>query len=246
MKKLLRNFLFAGLFGFLIASPLAIVASPETTHAAPVVNKICESRAFLGLPPWYRGLTKNDSVGDCVIMSPDEVNTSADEKVDDLTVFIWKIVLNVIEIALILAGWIALFFILYGGFLFITGGGNASQIEKARKSIFNAVIGLVISMGAIAITNLVFGSLVTSTVTNDYGVPQINADDLLRNSINLVYYIAGIVAVIVIIIAGFMYSTSTGDAGRITRAKGMILYAVIGLVILLAAFAITQFVMDRF
>jgi type IV secretory pathway VirB2 component (pilin) len=236
MKKMLKNFFFAGLFAFLVASPLATIATPQTTFAATPGS--CESRAFLGFPPWYRDLTEIDSAGDCAILSPSDVG--------GLSTFIWKIVLNVIEIGLILAGWIALFFILYGGFLFITGGGNASQVEKARKSIFNAVIGLVISMGAIAITNLIFGSLASSTVVNSYGVQEINSDDLLRNVINLVYYVAGIVAVIVIIIAGIMYSTSVGDSGRITRAKNMILYSVIGLVILIAAFAITQFVMDRF
>ena len=151
-----------------------------------------------------------------------------------------------IEIALILAGWLALFFILYGGFLFITGGGNASQVEKARKSIFNAVIGLIISIGAIAITNLAFGLLEGSMAPNKYGVPEINPDNLLRNIINFVYYIAGIVAVIVIIVAGIMYSTSLGDSGRITRAKNMILYSVIGLVVIIAAFAITNFVMAGF
>ena len=236
MKQFLKNIIFAGAFVFLIAAPVMTVVTPQTALAA---NHPCDnSRTILGLPFWYRGLTKTDSTGDCAISSPEEAG--------GLSPFIWKIVLNVIEIGLILAGWIALFFILYGGFLFITGGGNASQVEKARKSIFNAVIGLIISMGAIAITNLAFGSLASSTVTNEFGVPEINADDLLRNGINLVYYIAGIVAVIVIIIAGIMYSTSLGDSGRITRAKNMILYSVIGLVILVAAFAITNFVMSNF
>jgi len=236
MKQFLKNIIFAGAFVFLIAAPVMTVVTPQTALAA---NHPCDnSRTILGLPFWYRGLTKTDSTGDCAISSPEEAG--------GLSPFIWKIVLNVIEIGLILAGWIALFFILYGGFLFITGGGNASQVEKARKSIFNAAIGLIISMGAIAITNLAFGSLASSTVTNEFGVPEINADDLLRNGINLVYYIAGIVAVIVIIIAGIMYSTSLGDSGRITRAKNMILYSVIGLVILVAAFAITNFVMSNF
>jgi hypothetical protein len=235
MKKLLKNFLFAGLFAFLIASPAAIVATPQTTYADAHGN--CETR-ILGIPPWYRGLTKTDSTGDCSITSPNDVG--------GLSPFIWKIVLNLIEIALILAGWLALFFILYGGFLFITSSGNASQAEKARKSIFNAVIGLVISMGAIAVTNLAFGLLGDATAPNKFGVPEIRADDLIRSVVNLVYYVAGIVAVIVIIIAGITYATSVGDSGRITRAKNMILYAVIGLVILLAAFGITNFVMDRF
>lgn len=240
MKKILKNFLFAGLFAFLIASPAVIVATPQTTYAANPGN--CETR-FLGIPPWYRGLTKTDSTGDCAIMSPNEVSPGSK---DALSIFIWKIVLNVIEMALILAGWIALAFILYGGFLFITSGGNASQAEKARKSIFNAVIGLVISLGAIAISNLAFSLLSDTATVNDYGVREISADELVLTIVNFVYYIAGIVAVIVIIIAGIMYSTSLGDAGRITRAKNMILYSVIGLVILLAAFAITNFVMGRF
>ena len=235
MKKILKNLFCAGLFAFLIASPLAIVATPQVTYAASPGD--CETR-ILGIPPWYRGITKTDSTGECAIKSPTEVG--------GLSSFIWKIVLNVIEIALILAGWLALFFILYGGFLFITGGGNASQVEKARKSIFNAVIGLIISIGAIAITNLAFGLLEGSMATNKYGVPEINADNLLRNTIDFVYYIAGIVAVIVIIVAGIMYSTSLGDSGRITRAKNMILYSVIGLVVIIAAFAITNFVMAGF
>ena len=223
------------MFVLFIASPVAIVATPQATYAADPGN--CETR-ILGIPPWYRGLTKTDSTGDCTIKSPSEAG--------GLSSFIWKIVLNIIEIALIAAGWIALFFIMYGAFLYITGGGNASQTEEARKSIFNAVIGLVISMGAIAITNLVFGTLVSSTSANEYGVPQINADDLVRNGVNLAFYVAGIVAVIVIIIAGIMYTTSLGDSGRVTRAKNMILYSVIGLVVLTASFAITNFVMSQF
>jgi len=236
MKQLIKNIIFGGAFVFLVASPVAVVTTPQATYAVTAAD--CE-KTFLAIPPWYRGLTK-DEAGTCAIVSPNEV-------AGGLQGFIIKIALNVIQIGLVIAGWIALFFILYGGFLFITGGSNASQIEKARKSILNAVIGLVISMGAIAITNLAFGALVGSAVVNpEFGVPQIDGDLLVRNGINLAFYIAGIVAVIVIIIAGVSYATSLGDAGKITRAKNMILYAVIGLVVLLAAFAITNFVMSRF
>ncbi|MDB5163225.1 MAG: rane protein of unknown function [Candidatus Saccharibacteria bacterium] len=220
---------------FLVASPIAAVALPQPVLAADSGN--CE-KSILGIPPWYRGLTQADSNGDCVIKSPDDSG--------GLSAFIWKIVLNGIQIALVIAGYVALFYIIYGGFLFITGGGNASQVEKARKSILNAVIGLVISIGAIAITNLIFGVFGSASTTNSLGVPELSADDLLRNGINLVYYIGGIVAVIVIIISGIMYSISMGDSGRVTRSKNMILYSLIGIVILIAAFAITNFVFERF
>lgn len=235
MKQLLKNILFAGAFIFLVASPLVAVVTPQTTQAATGPTT-CEPYLFGIVPPWYRGLT--DSTKDCAIVSPDAVG--------GLSAFIWKIVLNGIQIALVLASMLAFFFILYGGFLFLTGGGNASQIEKGRKSIFNAVIGLVISIGAVAITNLAFGVLVNGTPDPVYGVPKIDEKDLLLTGLNLAYYIAGIIAVIVIIIAGINYTTSMGDSGRVTRAKNMIMYAVAGIVVLIVAYAITNFVVGAF
>ena len=144
MKTALKNFLAAAVFIFAIASPVMALASPQTVSAAG-----CENRV-LGVPPWYRGLTEG-TYPDCKIISP----TSLGEE-DGLGKFIWRIVLNVIEMAIVIVAYIAIFFILYGGFLFLTGGALPGQIEKARKTIRDAIIGLVIAMGAIAITNLVF------------------------------------------------------------------------------------------
>lgn len=66
----------------------------------------------------------------------------------------------------------------------------------------------------------------------------------LRNILNAVYFWSGAIAVIVVIAGGFFYVTSTGDASRVKRAKDAILYAVIGLVVVLLAFAITNIVMS--
>lgn len=232
MKNIFKNILLAGAFILFVASPAMTVVTPQTTNAAACGGNV------LGVPPWYRGLSKTEG-DNCVIVSPNEVG--------GISNFIWRIVLNGIEMALVAISWVAFFLILYGGFLFITGGGNASQVEKARKSIFNAVIGLVISLGAVAIVNLVYNVLIgTGPVDPVYGVRIINADELLTNGLNLVYYIAGIVAVIVIIIAGLMYTTSMGDSGRVTRSKNMILYSVIGIGVIIAAYAITNFVVGTF
>ncbi len=77
------------------------------------------------------------------------------------------------------------------------------------------------------------------------GIPTTGGDSILTNALNIFYSISGSVAVIVIVFAGIMYVASAGDAGRITRAKNMILYAVVGLIVILAAFAITNFVIGR-
>ena len=74
--------------------------------------------------------------------------------------YIGIIALNVIEIVLQLIGYIAAFFIIYGGFMYMTQGSEASKVEQAKKTIIGAVIGLVISMSSIAIVNLIF-SIIT-------------------------------------------------------------------------------------
>lgn len=73
-----------------------------------------------------------------------------------------------------------------------------------------------------------------------------DGSDILAGGLNLVYFIAGVAAVIVLIIAGIMYVTSNGDQNGIERAKNMILYAIVGLVVIVVAFTITQIVIGRF
>ncbi len=60
--------------------------------------------------------------------------------------------------------------------------------------------------------------------------------------LNAVIGVLGLVAVVVIIIGGINYMTSAGDAGKVKTAKNTILYGVIGLVIVVLAFAIVNFV----
>lgn len=78
------------------------------------------------------------------------------------------------------------------------------------------------------------------------GIPTLTGDQVLQNGLNLAYFVAGIIAVIVIIVGGIMYATSAGEAGNVTKAKNLILYAVVGLVVIFAAFGITNFVIGRF
>ena len=152
-KKIVVAFIFVAF----LAAPVLSIVTPLDTFAATVAvdvnNKPCE-RSFLGIPTWFRGLVAND--GKCSIVSPGS-NLSGSNTPLTLSGFIWRIALNIIDIGLAIVGYIAFFFILYGGFQFLTGGNNPSQIEKARKTILNAVVGLIISLGAVAIINLVFG-----------------------------------------------------------------------------------------
>jgi len=152
--KLLKKAVFLFSFAALIVAPVFSLTAPQNTFAAgPSSASDCE-KPLLGIHPWFRGLAVVKD-GKCEIASPGSTLDSG--KTLDLTGFIWRIALNIIDIGLGAVGYIAFFFILYGGFQFLTGGNNPSQIEKARKTLLNAIIGLVISFGAVAIVNLVFG-----------------------------------------------------------------------------------------
>lgn len=83
----------------------------------------------------------------------------------------------------------------------------------------------------------------TTSINN---LPTGEAGTTVANILNITYFIAGIVAVIVIIIAGFFYVTSQGKPANVTKAKDAILYSVIGIVVIMLAFVITQFVVGRF
>ena len=63
----------------------------------------------------------------------------------------------------------------------------------------------------------------------------------VKNILEVVYLWIGIITVIVIVIAGVRYMTSQGEPDKIKGAKTTLTYAIIGLIIVLLAFAITEF-----
>ena len=68
---------------------------------------------------------------------------------------------------------------------------------------------------------------------------------LVINVLKYVFGLAGILAVVMIVIGGLKYATSQGDPSRIKSAKDTILYSVIGLVVALASFAIVNFILSQ-
>lgn len=66
--------------------------------------------------------------------------------------------------------------------------------------------------------------------------------NLIQTIVNVLLFIAGAIAVIMIILGGIRYVTSNGDQAQVKAAKDTILYSVVGLIVALLAFAIVQFV----
>ncbi|MEP6710461.1 MAG: hypothetical protein ABJA64_01975 [Candidatus Saccharibacteria bacterium] len=68
----------------------------------------------------------------------------------------------------------------------------------------------------------------------------------LATIVNVLLFLIGAISVIVIIIGGIKFVTSDGDPGKAKSARETILYAIVGVVIALLAYALVQFVIKAF
>ncbi|HET8884020.1 MAG TPA: pilin [Candidatus Saccharimonadales bacterium] len=139
MNKI-KHWILAIIFVSTMGGATLAVAAPQTASAA------CSDR-LLTFPAWFKGLT----TANCEIKSPSQVG--------GLSNFIWTIALNIIEFILQLVGYIAVGFIIYGGFKYMTSAGSPDGMVKARKIIMNAVIGLLISIFSVAMVNVISGAI---------------------------------------------------------------------------------------
>ncbi len=62
--------------------------------------------------------------------------------------------------------------------------------------------------------------------------------------INAALSLLGVIFIIMVILAGFKWMTAQGDAKKVEEARDNIKNAVMGLVVVLAAYAITKFIFD--
>ncbi|MGE5392774.1 MAG: hypothetical protein ACM3NH_03460 [Candidatus Saccharibacteria bacterium] len=68
-------------------------------------------------------------------------------------------IIFIINIALAIAGLIAVFFLIIGGFRYITAAGNEDSSEQAKKIILNAIIGIVVIILSFVIVRVISNAL---------------------------------------------------------------------------------------
>ena len=74
-----------------------------------------------------------------------------------------------------------------------------------------------------------------------YGDEELALIATVKNVLSTIYLWIGIISVIFIVVGGLTYMTSQGDPEKIKRGKNTIIYSICGLIVTLAAFAITSF-----
>jgi len=83
-----------------------------------------------------------------------------------------------------------------------------------------------------------------NSVGNITGLGNKDPREIAAAVIKVMLGFLGIIAVLIILYAGFLWMTAAGNEDKITQAKGMMSAGVIGLIIILAAFGIATFVMN--
>ena len=123
---------------------------------------------------------------------------------------------------------------------------DSKEIKNMRRILKNIICGLALSTvlvaAPVAVESASAQVIDGLNMTKTADTQNTSVNTLIRNVINILLWAIGIVSVIMIIIGGIRYATSNGDSNQVTAAKNTIMYAVIGLVIAIFAYAIVKFV----
>ncbi|MBR2710041.1 hypothetical protein IKF02_00185 [Candidatus Saccharibacteria bacterium] len=195
------------------------LTSPTPTYARDMGS--CEY--VLGLTSWDCGIEEK----------PDDT-----EKLKSNIVIIAS---NVLVDISVIATYLVLGYVIYGGYLYVFSSGDPSKVSAGKKTLTHAFTGLAIVILANVILNTIRITLLGANGSFS-DVTGTNAKDMVTGMISWAISIAGVVSLIFIVIGGVNYTTSAGDPSKIQKAKQTILYALIGLAIVALAEIITAVV----
>jgi hypothetical protein len=132
--------------------PAPTTPPPATSTTQPPASGIPNGPAVLGCDGSYN-TTVN---GLCIPKNPLNPDPNSLVNSGNITVLLAKVVI----ILLYFAGVIAVIFVIIGGYRYMAAGGNEETAGKGRKTMVNAIIGLVIVILSYAIINAVTNFLI--------------------------------------------------------------------------------------
>lgn len=122
----------------------------------PSLNKILLSLTLPAAALWPRVVGAQDVCPGPEYEQPGGICLPAGAPGDGAEIdSIGELVTTIIEISLLLVGSIAVIFVIFGGFKYLTANGDEEKIKSAKKTIINAIIGLIIVLLAYSIVRIV-------------------------------------------------------------------------------------------
>ena len=119
-----------------------------------------------------------------------------------------------------------------------------------KKQLVNGLIGaamaatIVLPMAALAQGNVTAEEILPLAVGTTIGTGTADIRLTIANIIRTAMSLLGISAVLIILYGGFKWMTAAGNEDNVTKAKQIITAGIIGLIIILTAYAIASFVIS--
>jgi len=129
-------------------------------------------------------------------------------------------------------------------------------MKNMKRTISGLIVSIVILTNFITMGNFVFAANLENAFTSDgplgqvgdkagYNIQQRTLDPLISQIITIVLSFLGVIFLVLMIYGGFLWMTSAGNEDRTKKAKAIFISALIGLIIVVVAYAITFFVLDQ-
>ncbi|MCL2869196.1 pilin [Candidatus Saccharibacteria bacterium] len=124
-------------------------------------------------------------------------------------------------------------------------------MKKLTKILVAGAAALALAFSFVPVTGVLadpvggLGDGVNQARSNDQPSNLFGDGGIITGVINAVLFIVGILSVVMIIYGGIRYATSAGEAKRVTDAKNTIMYAIVGLIVSILAYAIVNFVIGN-
>lgn len=125
------------------------------------------------------------------------------------------------------------------------------KLKTQLGKYLGALLGGVLLVGALtaapvqAASNVTVNNLGGAEIENSLILGSASPEDLTISIINWILGILALIAVIMILIGGFKWLTAGGNEEKVEGAKKLLIAAVIGLVIILAAWGISVYVINN-
>jgi hypothetical protein len=155
---------------------------------------------------------------------------------DSVEGFLTNVLVTIRQIIVLLA----LVFMVVGAFIYVTSAGEKDSIEKAKKTMTSAMIGLALGIAAPSFLKEIGNVLGWSSTSNAEVAAAPTLSMIATNVLNFLLSTLGIVALVMMILGATMYVTAAGDEDRVDSGKNMFKYSLIGVLLAMGSMVLLR------
>lgn len=144
-----------------------------------------------------------------------------------------------------------IFAIIYGFYRMVASAGDEGGIKQWRRTFFNAILGFILVLIAEPFVSLIYSGdscrvAVFGSIKTECQNRSLDTLALMGIFTKIIIFLNGLVALVTLIFilyAGFLVLTSGGNEAQVTKARKIIIYAIIGIVLLVFSYLIFKFIL---